>query len=197
MTEEEIKAMFEAFKTEVLEVVTEANKGVAASLQRDIKKLKSEVTKKPETTETLESPTTDPNISVLKTELDNLKAQLETEQKEKLRIQKDQTLSSLVNSKKFASPSLVKDALNARYGDNLIQQNGEWYIQRGENFTKLTDEFETFVKSPEGKSLILFEGAKGSGVTTETTRGSKPPETDTKETDPGKMLFSQFATKTQ
>lgn len=166
MTEAEILALIaeslSSVKTEILTETTNAQKGLAASITREIKKL-SET----KTTQTApeDEPTSESTLSLkaLQKQLSDMQSELANEKASATKAKRDSALVSAIQKSGAINQTALKKLLSLEYGERLKSEGDRWYLEDGETATELQDVVASYLKSDEGKHFVPASGVQGSG----------------------------------
>lgn len=176
MTPDEIKALItetltatlETFKTDILSVTDEKNRGLAAALTKDIKKLSEKPTEPEPTEEKL-------TLKSLQSELGSLREQLANEKAASLRKTTSAEISKLVASSKLTQPEAAMKLFEAEYGSAIAVEDEKLFVRQGENVQSLSDCFSNFVKSNDW--LLPPSGLDGADSKEQRTKAPATTET--------------------
>ncbi|MBW4443091.1 MAG: hypothetical protein KME10_17995 [Plectolyngbya sp. WJT66-NPBG17] len=169
MTEEEVKTLFatcfEEVKTTLLAEVDHKNKGLAAALQRDIKKISEK--QPPESPADLdESGEATPRLSLkaLQQQISDLTTQLSEKDKQAFASARNAAIAQLVAGSPTQHKGTLLKLFTTEYGDKLRQENTDWYVDLGGDSVKpLAQTFTDYLASEEGKIFIPPSPTSGSG----------------------------------
>lgn len=155
-----IDSALESFKGEVLEQVTNANKGLAANMSRDLKKVLSslEETKKEE--KVIEEDKL--SLKSLQKQVIQLQEEVVRKDKEAFEARKAQTLSQIIASANVLNPKALQKLFSMEYGENIVEENGAWFVSKGEEVISLNEAFNEYLNSDEGKFYIAPSNVRGS-----------------------------------
>lgn len=163
---------------ELLNQIDRKNAGTAASIQRGLEKSLTELKQsispqtQAEPDQQAEKPTgrvtakdVDLEMKALKTDLQKLTAELEQERQQKLLSDRNAHLTSLISGAGVipATQNAVKDIISARYGNQMKQENGKWYVETGDGVLPIDAIVSDYLKSPEGLAFLPASGTQGAG----------------------------------
>lgn len=192
MSPEEVQALIDAalsgVKEEISTQITQANKGLAASLTKEIKKASSTQT---QSTESEPQELSDKlTLKSLQHQLADLQTQLVNKDKEAFLAKKSQALSQVISECKALNPKALQKLINLEFGDYLKEENGAWFVVKGDDsVSPLKDALDSYLKSDEGLVFVAPSGVNGSGSTetkpTTINPNQKPSAAD--------ALFQEFS----
>jgi hypothetical protein len=165
MTEQEIQALIDAslnsFKTEISTEFTKANQGLAASVTKEIKKLQTVQPTIVEPTETIQDKLT---LKALEQQLTDLKTQLANKDKETINAKRSSAVSQAIANSKALSPSTLQKVFLLDNSDKIIEENGKWFVNQGDNVSSLDDALNSYLLSEDGKAFVPASGVQGSSA---------------------------------
>ena len=162
-----LTAFGEKLSTEILSQVDRKNSGLAASLNKDVAKAIADLKQ-------AETPSADPEPSpddkpgrlttkAVQSELEQLKQQLADEKAAKLQSDRKAALTGAIASKGTLAQGILFDALDRRFGDNLKQDDGQWFVMEGDLVKPLETVVSGFLETDEGKHFLPASGVNGGG----------------------------------
>ncbi|WP_427162621.1 hypothetical protein ACQFX9_14360 [Aliinostoc sp. HNIBRCY26] len=161
LTIEQVQALIDEKFAVLKEEVTAANKGLAASLTKDIKKaLASQSTQSPEGE--IQEDSNKLTLKSLQQKISDLTNQLAQKDKEAFNAKKSQAVSQAIASLKTLGPSALQKLFLAEYSDSLREENGSWFIEKGDSVFSLQDALNNYLNTEEGKCFLPASGVKGS-----------------------------------
>lgn len=192
MTQEEVQALIDAaltgFKDEITSQVTQANKGLAASLSKEIKK---SLAPQPQPSEN-ETPEGSDKLTLktLQQQLVDLQTQLANKDKEAFTAKKSQAIYQAIAESKALNPKALQKLINLEFGDYIKEENGNWFVVKdGDSVSPLKDALNSYLNSDEGKFYLLPSNVNGTGSTE-----TKPaPVNPTQQISAADALFQEFS----
>jgi hypothetical protein len=167
MSPEEIQALVESSIGNAIsglrEEFTKANQGLAASLTKEVKKVLSTQVSQPAETEQEDSSKL--TLKSLQQQLADLQSQLAQKDKEAFSAKKSQAISQVIANSQALNPSALMKLFSLEYGDSIKEENGAWFVDKGDNVLPLQDALNTYLNSDEGKFYLPPSGVNGSGAT--------------------------------
>ncbi|MFN6486286.1 MULTISPECIES: hypothetical protein [unclassified Nostoc] len=185
MTEQEIQTLIDAslnsFRTEISSEVTKANQGLAASLTKEIKKLQTPQPTVAETpTESVQERLT---LKALEQQLTELKTQLANKDLETIAAKRSSAVSQVIANSKALSPSTLQKVFLLDNADKIKEENGKWYVAKGDSVSTLEDALNSYLLTEDGKAFLPASGV----------RGSDAQETKVTPIDPNQKLKAEDA----
>lgn len=161
LTIEQVQALIDEKFAALKEEVTAANKGLAASLTKEVKKaLANQSTQSPEG-EAQE----DSNKLTLKTlqqQISDLTNQLAQKDKEAFTAKKSQAVSQMIASLKTLGSTSLQKLFMSEYGEFIKEENGSWFVDKGDSTLALQDALNNYLNTEDGKIFLPASGVKGS-----------------------------------
>lgn len=190
MTPEEIQALIQSSINEAItgleDKFTKANQGLAASLNKEVKKALSTPPAQPT------EPQEDQNkltLKALQQQLSDLQNQLAQKDKEAFTAKKSQAIAQVIANSKALNPAALTKLFNLEYGEYLKEENGQWFVDKGDATLPLNDALNTYLSSEDGKFFLPPSGVNGSGSVE-----TKPAPVDTNQKPKAEdLLFQDFS----
>lgn len=215
MDEEQVRALIATalgesnatLKTELLSQLDAKNSGLAASLTREFKKIVEPLQTKPDPTTQPPAPEAGTGEGEGKLTLKALQSQLQEQTKmisslkeesdrkdrETSAAKRKSALATAIAEAGTLNPSLLQKVLDLDFGEHLKEENGAWYLQRGESVATVKDALSTYLATDEGKAFLPSSGTQGAGSTSSKSSSSPPPVTsDGKAVDLLNSAFEGF-----
>ncbi|OBQ17629.1 hypothetical protein [Anabaena sp. AL93] len=168
MSQEEIQALIYAsiagLKDELMIQVTTANKGLAASLTKEIKKSLLIQNSQSHDIES-EEESSKLTLKTLQQQLGELQSQLAQKDKEAFTAKKSQAITQVIAASRTLNTTALQKLISLEYGDYLKEENGSWYVEKGDHVVTLQDALNTYLTTDEGKFYLPPSGVNGSGST--------------------------------
>ncbi|MBE9178682.1 hypothetical protein IQ268_08930 [Oculatella sp. LEGE 06141] len=203
-----VQQMLEAnnttLSTTLMNQVNTANSGLAASLERQIKKL-GETPPAPQpqpqppqpdpTNPTSETDKGRLSLKALETQLqeqakqfETLQSQLKEKEVQAFEARKRSSVSEAIAKAGTINQGLLHTAFLARNGGQLTEENGIWYVKNGEQVATLDDAMKGYLGTDEGKVFVPASTTQGAGSTESKTTTPTPEPT----TKAGEALAAAF-----
>ena len=170
MTNEEIQAIVNASITEALssfrEEVTTANKGLASSLTKELRKTIQNISttnNQEDIVEDNQSTSQKLSLKALENQLSELKNQLAEKDKETSLAKRSNVVSQLIANSKALNPTALQKLFTLEYGDNIKEENGTWFVDKGDTVLPLNEALDSYLNSPEGKFYLPPSNITGTG----------------------------------
>ncbi|MBW4483013.1 MAG: hypothetical protein KME14_10755 [Tildeniella torsiva UHER 1998/13D] len=180
VTLEQLTALFNTFKAEVLTEVNTANAGAVSAMKKQLQKM----------TDAPQAPAADPGaetpddtgshkltLKALQTQLAELQAERERERQETLQAKRNSALTQAIAGTGALNQKVLYRLFLADHGDKIQQEGDQWFVKHGDDdVAPLETTITKFLASDEGKFFIPPSGVSGSG-STETKSTTAPAKT--------------------
>lgn len=195
MTNEEIHALVNSTINEALssfrEEVTAANKGLASSLTKELKKTVQSLstnTNQVEETEDTQNTSQKLSLKALENELSQLKNQLAEKDRETSIAKRSNAISQVIASSKALNPTALQKLFTLEYGENIKEEAGVWFVDKGDTVLPLNEALDSYLNSPEGKFYLPPSNVTGTG-----SEEVKSLTSTNKPIDVGTALYEAFS----
>ena len=118
-------------------------------------------------------------LKALKTEIESLRAENLRKEQQLSVSSRNSELSSLFNAKKANFPDRAVKAFLLEHGGDLKQEEGVWFLSKGEDVVSIGDAVDSFLQSDFGSTFVQASKGKGMGLKPANTA---PPSKDGKPT---------------
>lgn len=195
MTNEEIQALVNNSIAEALssfrEEVTAANKGLASSLTKELRKTVQSLTPAAQEESLDDNQNTSQKLSLkaLENQLSELKNQLAEKDRETSMAKRSNAISQLIANSKALNPTALQKLFTLEYGDNIKEEGGAWFVDKGDTVLPLNEALDNYLNSPEGKFYLPPSNINGAG--SEEVKSITPNTNQTP--DVGSALYAAFS----
>lgn len=102
-------------------------------------------------------------LKSLQSQLKNMREQIEKKDRDLANANRDQKIHNFLNAKGINYSDSAYKLFLAENGENLKQENGEWFVKEGETVQSLEQKLESFIEKPE---IAIYKNKlpKGGGI---------------------------------
>jgi hypothetical protein len=178
MTEQEILGLIEnALSNHSSKIMDSVNSTVNGAIARVSKETEAKLaTFTPAKIEEDKSESGTLQYQTLKQELEALRVEREMDKKKSFQLQRDVALTDSLSNLKVVNPKAFKKLVLAEYGENITEENGQWYLADGDSVKPLNDALGQYLDSEEGQIFKPASGISGTGAKSGSTPPIKPQE---------------------
>lgn len=193
MTNEDIQALIssaiEEAVTGLREEFTNANKGLASNLTKELRKAVQNLTPVKEEDTAQEETNQKLSLKALESQLTDLRNQLAEKDRETLLAKRSNAISQAIVNAKALNPTALQKLFTLEYGDSVKEEGGNWYVDRGDTVVPLNEALNNYLQSEEGKFYLPPSNVSGAGSEEVKTN----PSTIDKPLDAASALYEAFS----
>ncbi len=150
--------------TEDNEITKQVTKGLSSTIEDKLKELSlNNQSNKIDSKDSKDSNKSDVDLKI-----ETLRQELETERKKAFNSELQSTISKFSSDNKVTTPEIFKNQIISKYGQNIINDNGSYYLKENGTLTSLDNAMSGYLASDEGQFFKPATGIKGSGSKTST-----------------------------
>lgn len=173
------EAQVKAILSEILDAKLTAFKSeLTAHVDTSIATVRAEIPAQPESRTENTSETESPALLATQKELQELKQRLADQEVAESNSRLENLVLNYASQRGVAAPQLLVDVVHRRYRPQLIEDNKKWFFKDGASVASVEAKLDDFLRTKEGKALLLPTGNNGSGSAETTSKASSGAEAD-------------------
>lgn len=99
----------------------------------------------------------------LQAQLDSLTKQIGEEKSQATSLRRDNAVLASVGALSINNPEVFKTVVMSKYGAAMKEDNGQFYVEDGENVVPLKQAFENYLATEEASIFVPASKVKGTG----------------------------------